>query len=84
MLTCTMCKNRILNTKLNEYCRTVMNNAIKTITDKTNLEKNKPVISSVAITPYKDDKNSSPNYSLVFLFFGFLSMSTFYLYKRIK
>ena len=83
MLTCTMCKNRILNAKLNEYCRTVMNNAIKTITDKTNLEKNKP---EMAITPYKDNtpNYNSPNYSLVFLFFGFLSMSTFYLYKRIK
>ena len=75
MLTCTMCKNRLLNTKLNEYCKNVMNNAIKTITEKGNLEKN------------KDDQISPKGDPNIFSFImGFLSGSviTFYLYKKVK
>ena len=75
MFTYSTCKNKLLNTKLNDYCKDVMNNAIKNITEKSNLEKSK-------------DAAIIPNYdcNILSFIFGFLSgtVITFYLYKKVK
>jgi len=79
MLTCYK-TNYLFNKNINNYCRNSTNVSIKKITDKYNLERNKPKIQN----PFEDndDKPKVGIYSTLV----FLSISTmvFFFYKRIK
>ena len=87
MFLCTICNNRILNTKLNNYCRDVMKDAIKRIEDKYYLERTQKDVSrrdcmgivTIPEKPYKKDGSFT-------LFMGFLSISTmlYYLYNKFR
>ena len=87
MLSCTLCNNRILNTKLNDYCRSVMNDSIKRITDKYNLERNKINNEQRNIIIQKPNYGANNN-PFIFGLFAFLSISfstiAFYIYKKNK
>jgi len=80
--------NRFLNTKLNTYCRDVMNDSIKRIGEKYNLErKTKTVINNDCLEisiPNKHNKYNNEPYFLIFL--GILSIPTltYYFYKKFK
>jgi hypothetical protein len=80
MLTCFK-SSYLFNKIINDYCRNSTNESIKTITDKYNLERNKPKIKN----PFIDEDNDKSKVG-VFSILGFLTISTivFFLYKRLK
>ena len=81
MLTCFQKKPFLFyNKKLADYCKKITDDSIKRLTEKYNLERNKP-----KITTLLDDDDDEPKFNL-YGFIGFLSISSllFCFYKRIK
>lgn len=80
MLTCFK-ETYLFNKTMNDYCRNSTNVSIKTITDKYNLERNKPKIKN----PFDDEDNDHPKVG-IYSILMFLSISTlaFFFYKRLK
>jgi hypothetical protein len=79
-----MTRPLILNKSLSEYCKNSTNNSIRRLTEKYNLERNKPKIQFLLNDSDSDDDDKPiiNFYDLII----FLSISTiaFLFYKRIK
>ena len=71
-----------LSISLSEYCNRITNESIRKLTEKMNLERNKPKIKNA----FKDDDNSGKPEIKFFNYLLFLSVATMaiYFYKRIK
>lgn len=80
MLTCFK-RTYLFDKTINDYCRYSTDQSIKRITDRYNLERNKPQIKN-SFNYEHEDKPRINIYSI----FAFLSISTlaFFLYKRHK
>lgn len=79
MLSSCMMRNSIIfNKSLHDYCKKTTEESIRKLTEKYNLERNKPKI----INPLDD--NNNPNFNF-FRFLIFLSITslTFCFYKRL-
>jgi hypothetical protein len=74
--------HQLINKNLHDYCRKTTEESIKKITDKYNLERNKPKINNPL--PENDD-SGKPEFNFYGLL-AFLSVSTiaFLIYKRLK
>lgn len=70
------------NKSLSEYCTKTTNESIKKITEKYNLERNKPKIKN-PLEEEDDSKNPELNF-YSFIIFLSISSITFYFYKRLK
>jgi len=82
MLTCFK-QPYIFNKTISDYCRNSTNHSIKKITDKYNLERNKPQIKNPFNEDYEDEYKPSIN---IYSIFAFLSISTIamLIYNRVK
>lgn len=69
-----------INKKLNDYCKKTMDDSIRKLNEKYNLERNKPKFTN----PFDDENNDKPNLN-IYGFITFLSISTiaFLFYKRL-
>lgn len=70
------------NKSLSDYCTRTTNESIRKLTEKYNLERNKPKFKN----PLQDDDDSEkPEFNFYhFLLFLSISSITIYFYKRIK
>lgn len=68
------------NKNFNDYCKKTMDESIRKINEKYNLERNKPKI----INPFDNKNNNNPDFN-IYGFITFLSISTiaFLFYKRL-
>ena len=81
MLSCFTKKNLYpINKNFNDYCKKSMDESIRKINEKSNLERNKPKI----VNPFDDENNDKPDFN-IYGFITFLSISTiaFLFYKRL-
>ena len=72
---------QVMNNVLYEYCKRSTQESVRKLTEKYNLERNKPKI----INPLQDNNGDKPPYNF-YGFFAILSISTFgfLLYKRLR
>ena len=69
------------NKSLSEYCTKTTNESIRKLTEKCNLERNKPKIKN----PLEDDDSRNPEIKIYnYLLFLSISSIAIYFYKRIK
>ena len=83
MLSCYSPKiPQVMNKNLYEYCKKSTEESIKKITEKNNLERNKPKIKFLL---NNNDDSGKPEFNF-YGFLAFLSISTigFLIYKRLK
>jgi len=74
-----------LNKNISEFCRNSTNESIRKLTEKNNIEKNKPKINFNFDDNNNDDNNKKDNFNFYeFIFFLTFSSIAFLLYKRIK
>ena len=71
----------VMNQALYDYCKKSTQESVRKITEKYNLERNKPKINN----PFTDSDSDKPNFNF-YGFIAFLSMSTlgFVIYKRLR
>jgi hypothetical protein len=73
-----------INKDLYNYCRKTTENSIRNLTEKYNLERNKPKIKNL-LNEDECDKNNKPEFN-IYGFLTFLSMTTLaiFFYKRLQ
>ena len=68
------------NKNMSDYCRKSTNESIQKLTEKYNLERNKTKITN----PYDEDKCKPKINIYGFFTFLYISLMTFFFYKRLK
>lgn len=83
MLSCFTKRPIYFNKNLSDYCTKIMNDSIRKLTEKYNLERNKPKVKNIFHDD--DDNDEIPKFNLnIFLIFLSISTITIYFYKRLK
>ena len=81
MLSCLTNRPIIINKKLSDYCKKTMNESIKNIGVRYNLERNQSKIKNII----NNDDEEKPKFNIYnFLIFLSISTITIYFYKRLK